>query len=214
VSTNEGTTFLSVGNEAKDKACLELTKLSATVDGVAQTRVFAGGRTDGTTKGSIGAAPGKDWCTSARFTIARTMDLDHSTNMLEVTDGTTTLHAEIPNMTTSPVWKTPPPAEVRAGTTFHIAIFPPPVKGIGSYDAENLAVVSIHPTKAGADIKLAARSTAEGSFDIDVPPTVAGGPYTLYFASSESVVPPVSCTAAACRSASEFVLRAPVVVAQ
>ncbi len=215
VTTNDGATFLSVSNEAKDKACLQLKNLSATIDGVSQSLLFGGGRSDGAAKGSLRPAAGADFCTSAHFAIARTMDLDHATNVLEVTDGTTTLRAEIPNVTTSPVWKTPPPSEVRAGTTFHAAIFPPPVKGIGPYDAENLAVVSLHdPKKPGSDIKLAARSTAEGSFDIDVPATVPAGPYTLYFASSESSVPPISCTAAACRSASEFVLRSPVVVAQ
>lgn len=215
VTTSDGARFLSVGNEARDKACLQLTNLSATIDGVAQALLFGGGRSDGAVTGSLRPVAGADFCTGARFAIARTTDLDHATNVLEVTDGTTTLRAEIPNVTTAPVWKAPPPSEVRAGTTLHVAIFPPPVKGIGPYDAENLAVVSLHdPKKPGGDIKLGARPTAEGSFDLDVPATVPSGPYILYFASSESAVPPISCTATACRSANEFVLRAPVVIAQ
>ncbi len=210
VDVVNGKPTISVSNTAADDACLTLSGLTAKIDGAPQRLAYAGGRDDGTTKGSAGPVQKTDFCSSARFDVWRPADFSKKTNVIEIADGATTLRAEFPNIFAKPVWTTPPPKVVRRGETIHAVMSPPPTAGTAQYDAENFLVGSLKENGKSSDTKVAVRGGPDGAVDIDVPQSLTLGLYTLYLASSERGIAAISCGFSHCVGANEFVIEAPI----
>lgn len=208
----EGTPIVSVSNVAADGACLVMNGLTAKIDGVAQPLRFPGNRNDGTVKGHIGTIDKSDFCSSASFNVTRTSDTSKKTNVVEVSDGPTTLRAELPNIFSTPGFSTPPPSVAHPASTIHAVIAPPPPLGTAKYDAENWLVGSMKMRGMSTDVKVPVHPDASGNVAIDVPGSLAPGSYVLYLASSERGIAAISCSFASCTGANEFVVEAPITV--
>lgn len=215
IYASEGSYVLSVSNEGRDHACLVLDGLSAKVDGAPQKLSASGGRRDGKSLGgwgNYGPVDKTDSCEDAVFGIARSKDIAKKSNVVEVTDGATTLKMEIPNVLVDPIWSMPPPANAKPGDTLHVQITPPTMVDLAGYTAENDLSVSAssNPTTS---VKLDARQNADHTIDLALPKTMPAGSYTLSIAWGAHSIPVISCGAAYCSAGAQFVLTAPIAIA-
>ncbi len=208
--------LLSVSNEATDHACLVLQNLSAKVDGVPQRLTGPGGRTSGQHKGDFGPVDKTDSCEAATFVIVRGKDVTKKSNVIEVSDGVTTLKMEIPNVLVEWTWTTPPPTVAHPGDSFSMRVAPAVQRGTGKYDASNFLVASMDDgtTNAGHNVSLTPRLQGDGSIAIDLPATVHAGRFTFLLISNQEMIPVLSCGAGFCSAASQFLLSAPITIAR
>jgi hypothetical protein len=205
---------LSVSNEAADHACLVLANLSAKVDGVPQQLTVAGGRTSGQHKGDFGPVDKTDYCEAATFAITRGKDVTKKSNVIEVTDGATTLKMEAPNVIVDFAWVKPPPSVAHPGDSIVVRVAPAVQRGTGKYDPSNFLVASMDDgtTNLGHTVLLTPRLQTDGSIAVDLPADLHAGPFTFFLISNEESIAVLSCGAASCTTASEFTLSAPVAI--
>ena len=208
--------YLSISNEAKDRGCLVLQNLVVKVDGVPQRLTRPSGRSSGKTKGDFGPVDKTDSCDAATFVIVRGKDVTKKSNVVEVTDGATTIKMEIPNVLVEWTWATPPPTQSAPGKSISIRVAPAAQRGGGQNDPTNYLVASMDDgtTNAGHSVKLLPRPQGDGSIAVDIPDSVHAGAFTFYLVSDEEAVSVISCGASTCMAASEFVLTAPITIAR
>jgi hypothetical protein len=201
---------LGIDNEGKDGACLQFSGLHVFVDGVAQTSIFGGGRYSGKNKFEVGPVDRTDSCHGAQVGVVIPDDPTRKSDVIDVTDGTRALHAEVPNVLATSTWLQPPPSIVRPGETFTVRIVPPVAVGKGQYDAGNLLAASIYERPPSTkNAKLAARLATSDTIELTVPasaPEMAAG--HLILVSTQDDVPALACTAESCSTSSKVVLEA------
>lgn len=207
---------LSVSNEAADHACLVLANLTAKVDGVSQQLTVAGGRTSGQHKGDFGPVDKTDSCDAATFAITRGKDVTRKSNLIEVTDGATTLKMEAPNVIVDFIWVNPPPTTAHPGDSIVVRVAPAVQRGTGKYDASNFLGASMDDgtENPGHTVSLTPRLQTDGSIAVDLPAGIHAGRFTFFLISSEESIAVLSCGASSCSAASEFTLSAPITVAR
>jgi hypothetical protein len=200
---------LSIDNEARDGACLELTGLRVVADGAVQSVATPGGRSSGQTKGSIGPIDRTDSCVGAIAKLRVPSDPTRRSDIIEVTDGSTTLRAELPNVLSETTWVKPPPRRVRPGEKFEVRIAPALARGTEKYDPSNYISVSLFGT-TGPDLKLTSRVLpGEDVVEITVPSSAqALDRGRLILVSDQKEVAARACTAQRCVTSSRVVIEA------
>ncbi len=206
----DDTPKLAIGNEATDGACLELKGLSATVNGVAQTFEFAGGRTSGQAKASWSPVNRTDLCDAARATVRVPDDPSRTADLIEIRDGAVTLRAEFPNVLAKTVFLGSGPFAGRPGEALTLRLQPEPVRGDAATDPANFLVGFLG---GKIDTRLDARLSASGDVEVALPPNASPGVTTLRLISLQNSIRSKSCTASSCLAASRVVAEGRIIIA-
>jgi hypothetical protein len=177
------------------------------INGAVQIVHFLGGRSSGQTQGSFGPVDGTDSCDPLRVKVVVPNEPTRATDEIEVSDGTTTLRAEFPNVLTPVSFRQAPPSIVARGDVFHVSLQPPTTAGTGEYDAGNFVRASLNSTYASsASTTIPIRGISASDFEITIPKGTPPGATKLFLSSAQSAVPAKVCSASFCRAEQTFVL--------
>jgi hypothetical protein len=190
---------LLVSNGARDGACLRLT-LNVKVNGKDLAGLdYAGGRANGQEKHPIGAVNRTDYCESAMLRLPRSEFAGNALDTIEVRDGSLLLYAAFPNVLARSHWRSPLPAEVKAGSPLLAGIVPSLALG---NDLANLAHFRID------NLSVPFSDQPEDTFMITIPAVASARTVELSVTSAQREIPALVCSATTCTAESSVVLSA------